>query len=1323
MKVSRNHRIHLVGTVVLGLSLAVWLILPGLASRIVQAGSGVASTPAPKKFEVSQDRQAALKTLSLRLKSGEPFSSEEADILNKYTGGGSITDLEADTVISRVLYKFYILADDLTAEQENLLDRYLDFISPRKVNLADLKKRIAARDAKAPPRAPQVAPSNDLCAGAEVVPPAGPFPYLTAVTADITDATTVGDPPIASCTFQGGPVSRSIWYTFTPSTTAAYNITSCADAPTSTTLDDTVIGIYTSAGGCAGPFTEIPTGGGSDGCDDDTCITEALQSVLTTNLTAGTTYYIVVWKFDTPAPTAGNTAVQLRINQVVSPVNETCAGAIPLTLNTAVSGTTNAVTTNDYQLTGTTCFTGIGQTSSTAVGRDVVYSFTAPAVGNYSFTINFASGFNGVLYVSTSCPTAPPTQTLTCNNVSGPVIAAANRNTNTSNASESVQCLALTAGQQVFVFVDEVALSAAGGSFIIKVTQCASASGNETEPNDTPAQANALVCGAQGGIVPAGDVDFYTLGTPAAGSRVFAMADGISASSADFDIRITSTTDTLEYDDANLDSPFGTLAPIAAGTPLTGVASFIRMSHFTAGTQSEPYRLFSVVQPPGAGLGGSSATAEAEPNDTVAAANSATNNFFSGLAGSAGDVDMFCFNATAGDVVFIALDTDPLRNNTPFNGALALLNSTGALLVSVNDGGTTSSTTTGAGSLTSNTPNSPAEGIVFTIQTTGNYIARVTVGGGAVSATSDYLLSISKNCALGGGGCGAACSSITCPANVTQPNAPNQCGAVVNYPAPTANGSCGTITCSPASGSFFPVGTTTVTCTSSAGPTCTFTVTVQDTQPPSITCPANVTVSNDPNQCGAVVNYPAPTITDNCPGTFTATCTPPSGSFFPVGTTTVTCEVDGFAAPVGAAPNGQPGCTTITHSASQTITLFNSVSCNNGAAGGFEHTNNSYWRAFSLPAFGINGAFDVMSVEFGVEEATSGAANAAQGSTKGSKTKGASTSLLSSNGKPKVPAGAGQPVTIRLYTSNQAFPTGFPGSLTQIGTTSITLPDQTLTVVNIPVTGTAPAGSQLVVEIFTPDGQAAGNSFFIGSNTAAETGPSYLSAAACGVASPTTTAALGVPNMHTVMNVNGCEQATGGGPSCTFTVTVNDTQPPVITCPPNQTAVTATVSDPCVVVNFTTTASDNCPGVVVVCNPPSGSCFPVGVTTVTCTATDTAGNTATCMFTVSVFNGRLQDDSEGCNNTVLFNTLTGDYRWCCHGTIFVGRGKVTKLGNTYKIEHNAVDRRVLINLSAGSFPPSGNASLQSPPGTIRCVIQDRDTRNDTCVCGAPAPTQ
>jgi len=98
---------------------------------------------------------------------------------------------------------------------------------------------------------PHVAPSNDLCAGAEVIPAAGPFPLLTAVTTDITDATTTGDPATPSCQTS---ISRSIWYTFQPATTALYTFSLCAQDGTASTVDDTVLAVYTSAGGCAGPL-------------------------------------------------------------------------------------------------------------------------------------------------------------------------------------------------------------------------------------------------------------------------------------------------------------------------------------------------------------------------------------------------------------------------------------------------------------------------------------------------------------------------------------------------------------------------------------------------------------------------------------------------------------------------------------------------------------------------------------------------------------------------------------------------------------------------------------------------------------------------------------------------------------------------------------------------------------------------------------------------------------------------------------------------------------------------------------------------------------
>ena len=90
-----------------------------------------------------------------------------------------------------------------------------------------------------------------------------------------------------------------------------------------------------------------------------------------------------------------------------------------------------------------------------------------------------------------------------------------------------------------------------------------------------------------------------------------------------------------------------------------------------------------------------------------------------------------------------------------------------------------------------------------------------------------------------------------------------------------------------------------------------------------------------------------------------------------------------------------------------------------------------------------------------------------------------------------------------------------------------------------------------------------------------------------------------------------------GYDSCSFKVTVRDVQPPVITCPANITRV----NDPgqCgAVVNYTVTATDNCTAVTVTVQPASGSFFPVGITTVNARATDAAGNTATCSFTVTV---------------------------------------------------------------------------------------------------------
>jgi len=71
-----------------------------------------------------------------------------------------------------------------------------------------------------------------------------------------------------------------------------------------------------------------------------------------------------------------------------------------------------------------------------------------------------------------------------------------------------------------------------------------------------------------------------------------------------------------------------------------------------------------------------------------------------------------------------------------------------------------------------------------------------------------------------------------------------------------------------------------------------------------------------------------------------------------------------------------------------------------------------------------------------------------------------------------------------------------------------------------------------------------------------------------------------------------------------------------ITCPSN---ITVRATSPAgAVVNYTVTTSGGCSAITVIGNPPSGSTFPIGVTTVNCTATDACGQQANCSFKVTV---------------------------------------------------------------------------------------------------------
>ena len=96
-----------------------------------------------------------------------------------------------------------------------------------------------------------------------------------------------------------------------------------------------------------------------------------------------------------------------------------------------------------------------------------------------------------------------------------------------------------------------------------------------------------------------------------------------------------------------------------------------------------------------------------------------------------------------------------------------------------------------------------------------------------------------------------------------------------------------------------------------------------------------------------------------------------------------------------------------------------------------------------------------------------------------------------------------------------------------------------------------------------------------------------------------------------------CTDTEGQSASCTASVTVVDTTPPVIACPANQTLECTNEG---AVATFAPTATDNCRTASVQCTPPSGTTFSEDAvpTAVSCVAVDTSGNQAACGFQIAV---------------------------------------------------------------------------------------------------------
>jgi hypothetical protein len=397
---------------------------------------------------------------------------------------------------------------------------------------------------------------------------------------------------------------------------------------------------------------------------------------------------------------------------------------------------------------------------------------------------------------------------------------------------------------------------------------------------------------------------------------------------------------------------------------------------------------------------------------------------------------------------------------------------------------------------------------------------------------------------------------ITCPANITVNAAPGQCASNVTFSV-TATDNCGvqSIVSSPASGYAFPVGTTTVNSTATdihGNPsTCSFTVTVIDNQPPSITCPATVTVNADNGRCYATsVSLGTPVTGDNC-GVASVVNNAPSQ--YLVGDTTVTwtvTDVHGLTATCNQ---------TVTVNDNQLPTITCPVSLTDVPT-----------DAGQCYATGVNLGAPTTADNCGVATVSNDApAQFAKGDTT------VTWTVKDIHGNS---ATCTQKVTVKDHQNPTI--TQCPASITVNTGPSRATCDQT-------ASWTPPiASDNCGIASFTSDHNP-GDAFPVGTTKVTYT----------------------------------AKDDAGNTSTCCFNVIVLDTTPPLITgCPGNITVGTGPGRTTCNQVATWTapTATDACSSVTTTSNHSPGETFPLGITPVTYTAKDAAGNTSACTFTVNV---------------------------------------------------------------------------------------------------------
>jgi subtilisin family serine protease len=462
--------------------------------------------------------------------------------------------------------------------------------------------------------------------------------------------------------------------------------------------------------------------------------------------------------------------------------------------------------------------------------------------------------------------------------------------------------------------------------------------------------------------------------------------------------------------------------------------------------------------------------------------------------------------------------------------------------------------------------------------------------------------------------------ALAVPANQTL-DADGPTGTVYTFTATATDPDDDAVTvCSPTSGALFPIGTTTVSC--KAGDThgntsaASFTVTVADKSAPVVTVPTDITTEAT-EVGGARVTFTV-SAADKVDGAITPTCQPASNSLFVVGTTQVTCTAKDRAGNTGTGTfnvtvTAVPPTLTVpapmtVEATSKTATIVSftatakdvggntlTPTCTPASGTGFAlGTTTVTCKATDSGGRSTTKTFTVTVVDTKPPTITVPAPISRSVSGPSAITYSASASDLVDGTVPVgcVPAsGATFPIGTTTVKCTAADAAGNSSTASFTVTLTVT-PGPTLTV-PAPMTVEATSKTATVVNFTATASDADGHTLT----------PICTPASGSKLALGTTTVT--------------CKATDSAGRSTTktFTVTVVDTTPPVITVP---AGISRSVPGP-KAVTYSASATDLVDGPVpVTCLPASGTKFPIGTTTVSCSAKDASGNSATVTFTVTL---------------------------------------------------------------------------------------------------------